>query len=193
MTDQPRLTKIAQQAWVKYLTPGAWAIDATAGNGHDAAFIARAVSPGGHLFALDIQKRALQATARRLESEGLLSSVTLVQADHSHMRDFLPCTAKGRIRLVCFNLGYLPGGEHSLMTRPDSTLCALRQALSLLAPNGALSVIAYRGHPGGAEEARAVESFVASLPESWTADFVEAPGSDARLGPVWWLVSSGKA
>jgi SAM-dependent methyltransferase len=188
MPDRPRLTERAQQAWRPYLRPGSWAIDATAGNGHDTVFIAQAVSPGGHVFAFDIQNTALRATARRLESAGLLDTATLICADHARLPEHLPCSAKGRIGLVSFNLGYLPTGDHSRTTRPETTLPALQAALGLLAPQGALSIMAYRGHPGGMQEAEAVEDFMTNLQEPWTVLRHEASGTSARPGPVWWLV-----
>ena len=63
-----------------------------------------------------------------------------------------------------FNLGYLPGGDRNLVTRTDSTLAALEQAVNLTAPNGILSVMCYPGHEGGDMEAAAVEQFLSRLP-----------------------------
>jgi 16S rRNA C1402 N4-methylase RsmH len=189
MPDRPRLTDIAQQAWLNYLSPGTWAIDATAGNGHDTLFLARAVSPGGRVFACDIQEAAIRATARRLELAGLLAAVTLIRESHASMKQCLACSAGKRIHLVCFNLGYLPNGDHALTTRPETTLPALKAALDLLAPEGALSIMAYRGHSGGMAEAEAVRSFMKRIPEPWACRRHEESGSPGRPGPVWWLVA----
>jgi 16S rRNA C1402 N4-methylase RsmH len=189
MPDQSRLTDIAQQAWLPYLRPGSWAIDATAGNGNDTLFLAKAVSPGGHVFAFDIQEPAIRATARRLETAGFLSTVSLIRESHAAMRAHLPCSAERRIQLICFNLGYLPNGDHTLTTRLETTMPALRQALELLNPDGALSIMAYRGHPGGMEEAEAVAAFVDQLPDQWKIQHHEESGASDRPGPVWWLIS----
>jgi hypothetical protein len=43
-----------------------------------------------------------------------------------------------------------------VITRGHTTLPALRQALELLSPGGLLTMVLYRGHPGGNEEAGAV-------------------------------------
>lgn len=188
MPQQPRLTEIAQQAWSNYLSPGTWAVDATAGNGHDTLFLAKAVAPGGRIFAFDIQEAAIRATARRLESAGLLSTVTLIRESHASMRQHLACSAEKRIGLICFNLGYLPTGDHALTTRPETTLPALQAALKLLAPDGALSVMAYRGHPGGEEEADATEAFTGALSGPWKVLKREDSGTSGRPGPVWWLI-----
>jgi SAM-dependent methyltransferase len=187
MPARAPLTEVAQQAWAHTLRPGAWAIDATAGNGLDTEFLARSVSPGGHVFAFDIQDQALTATAGRLERAGLSAAVTLIRASHADMRAHLPCSSAGHIDLVCFNLGYLPAGDHALTTRTQTTIPALNEAIGLLRPSGVLSVIAYRGHLGAMEEAEAVAAFFDSLPDPWTCLQHEETGSSARPGPVWWM------
>ena len=183
------LTEIAQQAWIPYLRPGAWAIDATAGNGQDTEFLARAVSPSGRVIAYDIQEAAIKSTTDRLEKAGLLSQVTLVKADHAELSGHLPCSSRSRIDLICFNLGYLPNGDHSVTTQPTSTLKAIRESLHLLKPSGALSIMAYRGHAGAMEEAEAVKDFVAALAKPCACRQFEETGSKERPGPVWWLIA----
>ncbi|MGB9804233.1 tRNA (mnm(5)s(2)U34)-methyltransferase, partial [Desulfofundulus sp.] len=68
------------------------------------------------------------------------------------------------VRAVMFNLGYLPGGDHRIITRPESTLEALKAALSLLASGGRVSLVIYTGHPGATEELRVLEEFTRALP-----------------------------
>lgn len=182
------LTEIAQSTWLDHVHAGDWVLDATAGNGGDTAFLARRVGPQGRVFAIDIQESALRATADRLQREVLLARVTLVQGDHARLLELLPCGVRGRLRLVCFNLGYLPGGDHHCTTLPDSTRLALQASLLLLADEGTLSVMAYRGHPGGLEEADVVQSFMDHLPRPWVCLQHLATGSHANPGPVWWLV-----
>jgi hypothetical protein len=55
-----------------------------------------------------------------------------------------------------FNLGYLPGGNHSLVTRADTTVRAISAARLLLREGGVMTVLCYRGHAGGMEEYAAV-------------------------------------
>jgi hypothetical protein len=62
-----------------------------------------------------------------------------------------------------FNLGYLPGSDRGCITRATSTLPALEQSLALLAPQGVLSLLAYRGHAGGQDEAAAVTRWLQGL------------------------------
>jgi hypothetical protein len=68
---------------------------------------------------------------------------------------------------VTFNLGYLPGGDKTLVTRPQTTLAALDAAAVLLRPGGLLSVLVYVGHPGGTAEHAAVRVWI----EETSAEF----------------------
>lgn len=52
-------------------------------------------------------------------------------------------------RLVTFNLGYLPGGDHTVVTNVDTTIQALQASSNVLQSGGLISVVAYVGHPGG--------------------------------------------
>jgi predicted methyltransferase len=149
----PRLIELAHEAVRAGLKPGDVAVDATAGNGHDTLLLVELVGPTGRVFAFDVQPDALARTAARL---GGASNVVLLKRDHAEMGAAIPVEHHGRIGAVMFNLGYLPGGDHALITRTASTLSALSAALELLRPDGVLTVLAYTGHPGGAEEADAV-------------------------------------
>jgi hypothetical protein len=83
----------------------------------------------------------------------------LVQAGHQSLSDYVPTGLSAAV----FNLGYLPGGESSLITSPENTISALNQASSLLRVGGILTVALYTGHTGGPEEAAAVEEWGAAL------------------------------
>jgi len=65
-----------------------------------------------------------------------------------------------------FNLGYLPRGNRQIITRPETTIAALRMLLQRLAPNGRITVLAYRGHEGGILEYTEVRKFLESLPDA---------------------------
>jgi hypothetical protein len=143
-------------------------VDATAGNGHDTVFLAQHVLPGGRVVAFDVQQEAIEATRRQIENGksemGDSQGITLHHAGHERMAELLPAEMRGELRAVMFNLGYLPGGEKTLITRVDTTLSALEQALEWLAGDGVLTVVVYPGHQGGREEADAVEHWMAALP-----------------------------
>jgi SAM-dependent methyltransferase len=140
--------------------PGDLALDATCGNGQDTLLLAQLVGEGGKVWALDVQPRAIAATKTLLEREGRLQPVELVEAGHERLSEYVPSGLSAAV----FNLGYLPGADSSLITSPENTVSALGQAASLLKPGGIITVALYTGHPGGTEEAAAVEEWGAALP-----------------------------
>jgi len=174
------LTALAHQRLAAVLAAGDIAIDATTGNGHDTLFLTRQIAPDGQVHAFDIQPQALEATQERLAQAGLAERVTLHLAGHERMREHLPAELAGRVAAVTFNLGYLPGGDHGLVTRPDTTLAALVQASALLRPGGLLSVLVYRGHAGGREEAEAVAGWFAAQ-ATLSIEVHDSPGPIAYL------------
>ncbi|AEI39311.1 class I SAM-dependent methyltransferase [Paenibacillus mucilaginosus] len=147
------------------LHPGDTAVDATAGNGNDTLFLARLVGGTGTVHAFDVQPRALEQTALRLGRElpEGQQRVHLHLRSHGEMERVLPEEARGRVAAVMFNLGYLPGDDHATVTLPESTLEALQASAKLLRRGGIITAVLYTGHPGGREEADAVEKWAAGL------------------------------
>ncbi|HHU30433.1 MAG: class I SAM-dependent methyltransferase [Bacillota bacterium] len=143
------------------LKPGDMAVDATCGRGNDTLFLARLVGEKGKVFAIDIQPEAIVATQEKLQSAGLLDHVTLVQGSHAEPVAW----PQGKVKAVMINLGYLPGGDHSLVTKPETTVAALQIACGHLQTDGIITIVVYTGHAGGIEEYRAVHSFCTSLPQ----------------------------
>lgn len=174
----PRLTDLAHAAVRAVLTAGEIAIDATAGNGHDTRFLSEQVGPDGRVFAFDVQLEALSHAATAIANA---RNVTLLARDHAELHDAIPQEFHGTIGAVMFNLGYLPGGDHSLTTQTTSTLKAISAALELLRPGGIVTVLAYPGHPGGAEETEAVAKFLSELPAEFVMreEYAEVSRHDA--------------
>lgn len=139
--------------------PGDLVLDATCGNGQDTLLLAELVGEGGRVWAFDLQPCAVIATRELLQDRGLLGTVDLIEAGHERLGEFVP---EGLAAAV-FNLGYLPGGDDSLTTSPESSVAALDQAVERLRPGGIVTVALYTGHQGGPEEARAVEAWGAKL------------------------------
>ena len=150
------------------LRAGDVVVDATAGNGHDTLFLAERVLPGGRVFAFDLQADAVEQTRRAVAAHvpayAVPDEVTLFHAGHERLAEFLPAELRGRLRAVMFNLGYLPGGDKTIITKETTSLAAIRMALDWLAEDGVLTVVIYPGHEGGRQEAGAVESLLAALP-----------------------------
>lgn len=113
------------------------------------------------MFAFDIQSEAIRLGQQRLLQAGLLARVEWIADCHSQIHKHL----QGHpIAAAMFNLGYLPGGDKTITTTPTSSLQALQQCLDLLHPGGGVSIIAYTGHPGGQQEADAVQDWANRLP-----------------------------
>jgi SAM-dependent methyltransferase len=162
----------AHQLVGQRVRPGETVVDATAGNGNDTLFLAKLAGPGGKVYSFDIQREAIDATRRKLEEAGIPFAdgeregvVQLVLGSHAEMVRHIGKDDSGRVAAVMFNLGYLPGADTRVITLPDSTLPALNSALSLLRPGGVLTAVVYPGHPGGQEEAEAVEAWASALPQ----------------------------
>jgi len=162
MTGNGRCSAVALSHFFlrQRVRPGDQVADATCGNGHDTLLLAQLVGPAGMVWGFDIQARALDATRELLAGNGCLDQVELLEAGHERIGEVVP----EPLAAVIFNLGYLPGGDRSIVTRPDSTRMAMTRAAELLLPGGLLLVVVYTGHAGGAEEGDTVAEWAATLP-----------------------------
>lgn len=142
--------------------PGDRVADATCGNGNDTLYLARLVGPNGKVFAFDIQEQALVNTRTLLAGSGCLAQTELIAAGHERIAEFV----RGPLKAVAFNLGYLPGSDKRVVTRPEETVAALDQVARLLLPGGIITVCVYTGHPGGELEAESVVKWGAALPSA---------------------------
>lgn len=169
---------------VPRIEQGDTVLDLTAGLGRDTLFLAQAVGPQGRVHAFDIQAEALAETHRLLEEEGVADRVELHEADHARVREFVTEPVKAAM----FNLGYLPGSDHSVTTQAQSTVRALQGVLELLMEKGVLVLTVYRGHPGGEEEAGAVEKFLTALPRKIYSVLEGRYINQGNSTPYWILI-----
>lgn len=151
-----RPTQQAHEVVASVVREGETVVDATAGNGHDTLFLAGLVGETGKVIAFDIQTAAIESTRRRLEAADVADRVELHGESHTHMASWAEA---GTVGAIMFNLGYLPGEDHSLITLAPYTLLALDAAVPLLRPGGVITIVCYPGHPGGGEEAEAVREW----------------------------------
>lgn len=163
MSDERFILKNARHLAAGYmeeiLKPGDAAVDATMGNGKDTQFLCGLVGEAGHVYAFDVQQEALDRTAARLEEAGLRARATLILAGHETMREHVPVSP----RVVMFNLGWLPGAEHVVTTKTETTMRAVQAAVELVVPGGFVSVCVYPGHEEGTRELRALLGWAAGL------------------------------
>lgn len=170
------------------LHAGNTAIDATVGNGYDTLFLLQRVAPWGRVYGFDIQASALHSAKTKIADPVLSGCLTFVHASHAAMEEWIPECSQGRIDAVMFNLGYLPGSDKTVMTQTDSTVAALTAAGKLLAKGGVLTVVAYPGHPGGAEETAQVADWCANLDrERFDVELIE--NSTEQTSPKLFVVN----
>lgn len=182
------LTDQAHAALAAALRPGDLAIDATCGFGRDTLFLARAVGAHGRVLAMDVQGVAVERTRALLAEESLSDAADVILASHKDLRQLVPPGWRARVGAVTFNLGYLPGGDHGITTTWRESVPALMVATDLLRSGGVLTVIAYTGHPGGADEKDGVERELRLLdPENWVLE-VHQPEKGRRSPPWLYIV-----
>ncbi|BAH06009.1 class I SAM-dependent methyltransferase [Clostridium kluyveri] len=150
---------IAKDICIKKLKEGDIAVDATMGNGNDTVFLAEIVGQSGKVYAFDIQQDAIKNTQKKIAYKNLFKYVKLINDGHENMDNYI----SEKVKLVIFNLGYLPKGEHSITTRADTTLIALKKALNLIDKNGVVILVVYYGHEQGKFEKMSLERYVKTL------------------------------
>lgn len=152
---------MAQAFIAPRLTDDSKAVDATAGNGNDTAFLAQYITRG-LVYSFDIQQQALAKTEALLKQKKLHSKVKLILAGHEKIDQYV----NEPLDAAMFNLGYLPGGNHDIITQPHNTIAALEQVIQLLKVGGRISLVVYTGHDGGVDELKAVEQMLQGLDSS---------------------------
>jgi len=143
-----------------FIVSGDAVVDCTVGNGYDALFLAEAVGEGGHVFGFDIQEKAVEHVRRRLLDAGVEADrFTLICGSHDRIADHAP----PGIGAVVYNLGYLPGGDRTVVTERATTIRSIAASLNLLRREGIVTITLYYGHEGGRSEANGVLGYAAAL------------------------------
>lgn len=136
-------------------------IDATMGNGNDTLFLCELAGETGHVLAFDIQEEALKATGDLLKSHGYEKRATLVKAGHEHMDEYAD---EEYADAICFNFGYLPGGDHQIATKLSTSITAIEKGLRILKSGGMMSLCVYSGGDTGFEEKEGILEYLRELP-----------------------------
>lgn len=159
-----QITEYCHRFLEMYIGPGDVCVDATAGNGNDTEFLCRLAGSTGKVYAFDIQQGALAHTAQRIEKLGFGPRVRLIQDGHEKMGEYV----KEDVSAIVFNLGYLPGGDHSISTKAETSILAVKEGMKLLKLDGVISLCIYSGRDSGYEEKEAVLSYLKTLdPRKW--------------------------
>lgn len=152
-------TSIAKEIMKNKVTEGDVVVDATIGNGHDTLLLAELVGSQGKVYGFDIQQTAIISTKQKLNEHNLSERVYLIRDSHENIDKYLV----NKVDLIVFNLGYLPGGDHDIVTKVDTTIIALEKSLDLLKENGLLLVTTYVGHREGKNEDKYINEYFSHL------------------------------
>ncbi len=139
------------------------AVDATVGNGHDTLALANLVGANGKVYGFDIQQDALENAHRRLEESNLNERVELFLKSHDQIESVIPAKFHKKVKGAIFNLGYLPGGDKTIVTTPDSSISAVQQLLTIMPPGGIIVLVVYHGHPEGQIERDQLIQYVKTI------------------------------
>ncbi|MEK5077728.1 class I SAM-dependent methyltransferase [Solibacillus sp. FSL W7-1436] len=156
-----RVLQYAQTLLEMSVSEGDIAVDATAGNGHDTLFLANLVGDDGYVYAFDVQKEAVDATLHRLLDHALEHRAIVLKDGHENVANYIHKPVSAAI----FNLGYLPGSNHDIVTKPNTTIQAIESLLKLLKVGGMIVLVVYYGHEGGKDERDEVIRYVSDLPQ----------------------------
>ncbi len=157
----------------EHVLPGHTCIDATAGRGKDTLMLCQLVGHSGRVIAMDIQEDALCQTRQLLEEHGWDHIAELHLDSHSNMAAY---AEPGTVDCIVFNFGWLPGGDHNIFTRKETSIVAIQQGLDLLRPGGIMSLTVYYGRNNGYEERDAILEFLRSVDDTkYTIMVVDFP------------------
>ena len=179
----------AQKFAKPHLTAGSIAIDATCGNGFDTLFLAEQVGRTGVVYGIDIQERSIETVRKKLQERGGPAQCRLLVGSHERLSTMVEPDHAGLVSVVMFNLGYLPLGDKSIVTKPETTLTGLKQAVELIRTGGFISVLAYPGHAGGLEEARCVADWIEQNAFALQVKKFQDP-RNAQSPILWTLIKS---
>jgi len=142
----------------KAIKPGDTVVDATCGKGRDTLLLADLAGEDGHVYAFDIQEKSIKITKDLLKEKGY-DNTSFYCENHAAMDKFVPTG----ISCVMFNLGYLPGTDHKLQTKGETTVSAIANAMLLLKKNGIITIVIYQGGDTGFRERDMVLGFCKSI------------------------------
>jgi hypothetical protein len=181
----PPVLALARDYVRRVLLPGDLAVDATLGNGHDTLFLANRVGPAGKVIGCDIQPIALLQASARLRTAGVLERVELLLLGHEELAGWLASAVpSARVKAAMFNLGYMPGTDHSVITRAETTIPAIESMLSLVTQEGIITAVLYSGHPGGLAETKAVLDWARALPSGLASVSLHQPQHTRKPAPL---------
>ena len=127
--------------------PNGTFIDATLGKGNDLISVLTHPNFTGTVLGFDIQAEAIKATQEQINAQLFSGDYRLIHDSHSNLMNYID--HEKLLNGAIFNLGYLPGGDHSITTKANTTLLAIEEISQRLVRKGQIIIGVYSGHPSG--------------------------------------------
>jgi hypothetical protein len=127
------------------------------GHGYDALKILPMI-PDGFLYGLDIQEDAISSTHKKLVP--YFKNFKLFCQSHVTFPHEIKASS---VKLIVYNLGYLPKSNKEIKTQSNTTLQSLEMAQDFLMPGGVISIMCYTGHAEGIEEEKIILDWAQNL------------------------------
>ena len=144
-------------------------VDMTIGNGNDTKLLCELSKK---VIGFDINPQALINTKNRLVQ---YDNYELHLDNHINIDKYV----KDKVKLIIFNLGYLPNSDDKTITKKDETLIAFKKAYDLLVDNGYLVISFYIGHIGGKDEYYLLDKYIKDnnllILEKYRQDKIDSP------------------
>jgi len=167
------------------ISPGDFVIDATCGNGQDTVFLAQLTGRQGKVMAFDIQAEAIEKTRQLLLKHQCLEQVILIEDSHANLGAYKP----EKIKAAMFNLGYLPGGDHNIITSNNDTIAALKTIMDNLVLGGVVTIVGYPGYDAGQQELNEISKYLSGLTQK-NFEIINIKAINQRNNPPQILVCS---
>ncbi len=179
--------KLAHAYWKEHIRPGDVCVDATAGRGKDTALLCELAGPAGQIYAFDVQPEAVKSTQALLEREGYADQAQVILDSHENMTQYV-----GSAKCVIFNFGYLPGGNHAVFTKKESSIAAIEAALSIITEDGFVSLCIYYGGDSGFEEKDALMEYLRGVDSKRYTVMVQDFFNRPNCPPIFVLIEKNK-
>lgn len=150
--------RLAHEYLKENVGKGDTVIDATAGKGRDTLLLASLVGESGRVIAIDIQKAATDEAEKLIAEHGFSDRVIFACDSHENIKNYAD-----RAKCAVFNLGWLPGSDHTIRTSMQTSVKAIKAATEMLTDDGFVLVCIYYGGLSGFEERDGVLAFLETL------------------------------
>lgn len=189
MASQFGAVQLAHSFLTDNVKPGDLCIDCTAGRGNDTAFLCGLVGENGKVIAFDIQPEAVESTNALLKERGFSDIAEVHLESHENVDRY---AEPGTVSAIVFNFGWLPGGDHRINTKKESSIAAVQKGLELLKPDGVMSLSIYYGRDTGFAERDALLEYLRKLPVNEYTVIVSMFANRPNCPPISVNIYKGK-